>query len=149
MVNIKIEHRKWKVTRKRENYSTRVCMHAQLCLALCDPMDCQLVRLLCPWDVPGKNTGVGCHFLLQGSSPPRNRTHIPYVLYIAGGLFTAEPPGKPIVVYTPQQFFEKDSFLSTIFISPPQKHFRDLSRSSIIPTRLNASSLVLCDTFLN
>ena len=24
------------------------------------------VRLLCPWDSPGKNTGVGCHFLLQG-----------------------------------------------------------------------------------
>ena len=22
--------------------------------------------LLCPWDSPGKNTGVGCHFLLQG-----------------------------------------------------------------------------------
>ncbi|XDC68519.1 hypothetical protein R6Z07M_019701 [Ovis aries] len=25
----------------------------------------QPVRLLCPWDSPGKNTGVGCHFLLQ------------------------------------------------------------------------------------
>ena len=23
-------------------------------------------RLLCPWDFPGKNTGAGCHFLLQG-----------------------------------------------------------------------------------
>ena len=23
-------------------------------------------RLLCPWHLPGKNTGVGCHFLLQG-----------------------------------------------------------------------------------
>ena len=23
-------------------------------------------RLLCPWDFPGKNTGVGCHSLLQG-----------------------------------------------------------------------------------
>ena len=23
-------------------------------------------RLLCPWKFPGKNTGVGCHFLLQG-----------------------------------------------------------------------------------
>ena len=23
-------------------------------------------RLLCPWDFPGKNTGVGCHFLLRG-----------------------------------------------------------------------------------
>ena len=26
-------------------------------------------RLLCPWDYPGKNTGVGCHFLLQGIFP--------------------------------------------------------------------------------
>ena len=25
----------------------------------------QPTRLLCPWDFPGKNTGVGCHFLLQ------------------------------------------------------------------------------------
>ena len=25
----------------------------------------QLSRLPCPWDSPGKNTGVGCHFLLQ------------------------------------------------------------------------------------
>ena len=23
-------------------------------------------RLLCPWDFPGKSSGVGCHFLLQG-----------------------------------------------------------------------------------
>ena len=26
----------------------------------------QPTRLACPWDSPGKNTGVGCHFLLQG-----------------------------------------------------------------------------------
>jgi len=25
----------------------------------------QPTRLLHPWDSPGKNTGVGCHFLLQ------------------------------------------------------------------------------------
>ena len=25
----------------------------------------QPTRLSCPWDSPGKNTGVGCHFLLQ------------------------------------------------------------------------------------
>ena len=29
----------------------------------------QPIRLLCPWDSPGKNTGVGCHFLLQGIFP--------------------------------------------------------------------------------
>ena len=26
-------------------------------------------RFLCPWDSPGKNTGVGCHSLLQGIFP--------------------------------------------------------------------------------
>ena len=25
----------------------------------------QPIRLFCPWDSPGKNTGMGCHFLLQ------------------------------------------------------------------------------------
>ena len=29
-----------------------------------------------PWDFPGKNTGMGCHFLLRGSSWPRDRTCI-------------------------------------------------------------------------
>ena len=29
----------------------------------------QHTRLLCPWDSPGENTGVGCHFLLQGHLP--------------------------------------------------------------------------------
>ena len=26
-------------------------------------------RLLCPWNSPGKNTGMGCHSLLQGDLP--------------------------------------------------------------------------------
>ena len=26
----------------------------------------QPTSLLCPWNFPGRNTGVGCHFLLQG-----------------------------------------------------------------------------------
>ena len=33
------------------------------------PYELQPARLLCLWDFPGKNTGVGCHFLLQGISP--------------------------------------------------------------------------------
>ena len=35
----------------------------QSCSVLCDPIDGS--RLPHPWDSPGKNTGVGCHFLLQ------------------------------------------------------------------------------------
>ena len=29
------------------------------------PQRWQPTRLPCPWDSPGKNTGVGCHFFLQ------------------------------------------------------------------------------------
>ena len=38
--------------------------------------------LLCPWDSPGKNTRVGCHFLLQGSSQNRDQAHISWVYCI-------------------------------------------------------------------
>ena len=31
------------------------------------PLGLYPTRLLRPWDSPGKNTGVGCHFLLQGT----------------------------------------------------------------------------------
>ena len=40
---------------------------AQSCPTLCDSME--PTRLLHPWDFPGKSTGVGCHFLLQGIFP--------------------------------------------------------------------------------
>ena len=33
------------------------------------PHGLQPARLLCPWDFPGKNTGVGCHFFLYGIFP--------------------------------------------------------------------------------
>ena len=46
-----------------------VCSVAQLCPSLCNPVDYKLTRFLCPWDSPGKNTGVGCHFLLQRIFP--------------------------------------------------------------------------------
>ena len=41
---------------------------AQSCLTL-QIHRLQLTRLLCPWDFPGKNTGVGCHSLFQGIFP--------------------------------------------------------------------------------
>ena len=37
----------------------------QSCPTLCNPIDSSPTRLPCPWDSQGKNTGVGCHFLLQ------------------------------------------------------------------------------------
>ena len=46
-----------------------VPVHAKLlhsCPTLCDPMDYSLLGSSVRGDSPGKNTGVGCHALLQG-----------------------------------------------------------------------------------
>ena len=47
--------------------------------------------LLCPWDFPGKNTGVGCHFLLQGIFPTQGSN--PHLFHLqhwqAGSAFMA------------------------------------------------------------
>ena len=45
------------------------CLVTQLCLTLLQPHGLQPARLFCPWDFPGNNTGVDCHFLLQGIFP--------------------------------------------------------------------------------
>ena len=51
-------------------------------------------RLLCSWDSPGKNTGAGCHFLLQGIFLTQGRTYVSWVSCFAGGFFTAKLLGK-------------------------------------------------------
>ena len=60
---------------------------AQSCPTLCNLMDC---RLLHPWDFPGKNTAVGCHFLLQGIFPTQGSNpslphcrHTPYPYHLS------------------------------------------------------------------
>ena len=48
-----------------------VCVRARALshMTLCDPMDCSLSGSSVYGDSPGKNTGVGRHFLLQGIFP--------------------------------------------------------------------------------
>ena len=47
--------------------------------------------LLCPWDFPGKNTRVDCHFLLQEISLTQGSIHVSCT---AGRFVTAKPPGE-------------------------------------------------------
>ena len=46
------------------------------------PSELQPSRRLCPWNFPGKNTGVGCHFLLQGIFPTRDQTCVSCLSFI-------------------------------------------------------------------
>ena len=78
------------------------CLVAELCLTLCDPLDCS----------PPGSSG---HGILQagilewftipfsrGSSQPKDLTHISYISCTAGRFFTTEPPGNPLMnIYAP------------------------------------------------
>ena len=64
-----------------------------VCVCACERALCSVVsdslrshglwpaRLLCPWNFPSKNTGVGCHFLLQGIFPSQgsNLSLLPFL----------------------------------------------------------------------
>ena len=62
-----------------------LCLVAQSCLTLCNPMDCNPPGSTAHGDSPVKNTGGGCHALLQGifSTPGSNPSP-----HITGEFFT-------------------------------------------------------------
>ena len=71
----------------------------QPCLTLCDPMDyIYPARLLCPWNSPGKNTGVG-----SGRVPSPGDLPDPGIKPGSPALqadsLPSEPSGKPIGLY--------------------------------------------------
>ena len=68
-----------------------LCLVTQSYLTLCDPMDCSPPNSSVHGDSPGKNTAVGCHFLLQGIFPTQGPKRISCT---AGRFFTTEPPWK-------------------------------------------------------
>ena len=75
-----------------------VHVHAQLlgCIRLWATHGLQPTRLLCPCDFPGKNNGVGCHFLLQGIlSTQRLNPHLLQLLYCKWILLPLSHQGSP------------------------------------------------------
>ena len=79
-----------------------LCWITQSCLTLRDSMDCSLPGSSVHGDSPGKNTGVGCHALLQifpteGSNP--GLLHCRWILY------HLSPQGSPISTVKFPKFF--------------------------------------------
>ena len=69
---------------------------AQLCPTLCETMDCSPARLLSPWDSPGKNTGVGCHFLPWGNFLTQGSNSC--LLHYRQMLYCLSQQGSPLVL---------------------------------------------------
>ena len=55
----------------------------------------QPTRLPCPWDSPGKNTGVGCHFLLQYMQV-KNESEVAQLCPTLSDPMDCSPPGSSI-----------------------------------------------------
>ena len=49
--------------------NVKMVVYIQNIKTLCDPKEYSPTRLLCPWESPGQNPGVGSHSLLQGIFP--------------------------------------------------------------------------------
>ena len=97
-----------------------VCVCIQLHLTLCNPMNYSLsMGFLCPWDFPGKNTGAGCHFLVQGIFSTQGLN--PYLIHLL--------------------YWQEDSLPKHIYISY-------LSSYLLIVTHLSSLYLFLLFSFL-
>ena len=68
-----------------------LCLVTQSCPTLCNPMDYSPLGSSVQGIFPGKNTGVGCHALLQGIFPTQGlNPGLPQA-----DSLPSEPPGKP------------------------------------------------------
>ena len=67
-----------------------VCVYMSLVLIDSATPQIAATSFLCSWVFPGNNTGVGCHFLLQGINPMSLMSPA-----LVGGFFTTAPHGKP------------------------------------------------------
>ena len=98
-----------------------VCLVTQLCLTLCNPMNCSLPGSSVNEDSPGKNTGVSCHALLQGIVPTqRSNPVLPHCRWI---LYLLSHQGSPhSYMYTPKlntylcQKINRRMFITALFI---------------------------------
>ena len=100
------------------------------------PLELELTRLLCPWNSPGKSTGVGSHSLLPGGLPDLGFEPKSQVLQV--GSLPSEPPGKPSSYYNwlqnPAFFNQKKGTSSSMLVEemgkliqvcpciPPKRH---------------------------
>ena len=76
----------------------RACQVASVASDSLQPYGLQPVRLLCPWDSPGKNTGVGCPAFPQGiflTDPGIERVSLTSPAMVGGFFLPLAPPGKP------------------------------------------------------
>ena len=73
-----------------------LCLVTQSCPTVCNPIDCNLPGSSLHGDSPGKNTGVGCHALLQAIFPTQGSN--PGLPYCRQSLYHLSHQGSPRIL---------------------------------------------------
>ena len=128
----------------------------QSCLTLCDPMDCNHQTLV-HGNFPGKNTGEGCHALLQRIFPTQGLNpglphcrHSPYctisqsllkIMSLVCGAIQSSHPLPPPFSSFPQSFPASGAFpMSQLFASGSQNISASAS-TSVLPMNITVDFL--------
>ena len=93
------------------------------------PSGLQPARLLCPQDFPGKRTGMGCHFLLQGMLLTQGWS--PYLLYQQEDSLPPSHLGN-----------------LTLTLSPPKTHFQVVNFNFYLLSKTQFKSLLFQEPYL-
>ena len=113
-------------------------VHTCVCVCVCMHARAQSYNSLWPpwtvahqarWNFPGKNTDLGCHFLLQMIFWSRDQTSVSVSSALAGGFFTTLPPGKLLKVILGTSYLAETKLL-------------------IVYMQVNSVNKVLCKTGL-
>ena len=119
----------------------------------------QPTRILCLWDFSGKNTRMGCHFILQGIFLTQDETRISYVSCINRQvLYHQHHLGSPIIVIAKSKVYRNFVAQSCPTFCDPMNYSTQASMSFTISQSLlkfmsillmmPSNNLILCHSFL-
>ena len=103
-VKPKLKKKKGGVNNNSCLFCAVLCLVAQSCPTLCNPMDCSLPGSSVHGDSSGKNTGVSCHALLQGIFPTQESN--PGLLCCRRILYCLSHQGSPTRQLIAVQFYQ-------------------------------------------
>ena len=100
----------------------------------------QPTRLPCPWDSPGKNTGVGCHFLFQCMKVKSESEVVQSCLTLATP-WTAAYQAPPFMGFSRQEYWSGVPL-------PSLTNSRNLLKLTSIESVMPSNHLILCHPLL-
>ena len=112
----------------------------------CDPMNCSPPSSLCPWDIPGKITGVGCLFLFQRTFLTQRLNpcllHCKYILYHWATCVCMH--AKSIQAPLPMEFSRWEYWSGLPFPAPEDLPNPGMETTSLVSPALAGDSSPLC-----